>query len=387
MKIQRINTYDDIRFNEEVLKQHGAFLIDDKYPCQFLIKDINSAIMYYHDYDNIEEIIEEFRFYTKHISKFYDSDGKLIKNYDDVKLFKVNINNLQPSQFYISSEKMNNIASWAKSNEHFIVPILKNENNLIILDGHTRLYLAKTLNIEEIYAYEDSSDAYIWGFVEEARKRNIHTINDLKLVSSEDYEILWNKFCDDYFNRQADKKYTLVSFGGRKDGNCSTVLSYIKNKYSNDKIKFEQIDALNLCIEFCGNCDYACFKGKCNKADDTEALYKKLINSDLIIMCIPVYGNHLCSRYFAFNERGQAIWKNDEDYKLFLKKTFLIGIGNISNSNLFKDELNLIFDEYNIKNHTLILSSNDYDLSSIRDKLIDNKDCTNLIESFIDKIL
>jgi len=153
------------------------------------------------------------------------------------------------------------------------------------------------------------------------------------------------------------KRCILVSFGGRKDGNCSTVLSYIRNEYSNDIIRIEQIEVLDLSLESCGNCDYTCFNGKCNKSDDIEMLYKKLIDSDLIIMCIPVYGNHLCSKYFAFNERGQGIWKDDETYKIFLEKTFLIGIGNISNSNLFKDELNLIFDEYNIKNHTLVLSS------------------------------
>ncbi len=79
MKIQRINTYDDIRFEGQVLKQHGAYLIDDKFPCQFLIKDIDSAIVYYHDYDNIVEIIDEFRFYTKHICNFYNADNMLIK--------------------------------------------------------------------------------------------------------------------------------------------------------------------------------------------------------------------------------------------------------------------------------------------------------------------
>ncbi len=201
MKIQRINTYDDIRFEGQVLKQHGAYLIDDKFPCQFLIRDIDSAIVYYHDYDNIVEIIDEFRFYAKHICNFYNADNMLIKNYDNVKLFMANINELQPSQFYINSEKMNNIANWAKNTEHFIIPVLKKGNDLIVLDGHTRLYLAKKLNIEEVYVYEDSSDDYIWGFVDEAKKRNINTINDLKLVSNEDYKELWHKFCDDFFNR------------------------------------------------------------------------------------------------------------------------------------------------------------------------------------------
>lgn len=77
---------------------------------------------------------------------------------------------------------------------------------------------------------------------------------------------------------------------------------------------------------------------------------------------------------------------DDKAYKIFLEKTYLIGIGNISNSKLFLDELNLIFDEYNIKNHTLVLSSCDYELSSIEDRLVDNKDCINKIKKFIEKI-
>ena len=183
------------------------------------------------------------------------------------------------------------------------------------------------------------------------------------------------------------KECILVSFGGRKNGNCSTLLSYIKNEFLSDNIKFELIDILNLSIESCGDCDYTCFNSKCSKIDDIQMLYKKLIDSDLIIICIPVYGNHLCSKYFAFNERGQDIWKDDKSYKAFLEKTFLIGIGNISNSNLFKDELNLIFDEYSIKNHTLILSSRDYRLSSINDRLVDNNECLSKIKEFIQKII
>lgn len=204
MKIQRIDSYVDNRFEEVVLKQHGAFLIDDTYPCQFFICDMGSAIIDCHDECNIGEIIDAFRFYAKHIRKFYAKDGRLLKSYDDVELIKIGIDKLQPSQFYVNREKLNAIRCWAKDPEHFIVPILKHENELILLDGHTRLYMAKMLNIAEVYAYEDDSNNDIWGFVAEARRRNIYTVHDIALVSSADYELLWHKFCDDYFHRQAE---------------------------------------------------------------------------------------------------------------------------------------------------------------------------------------
>lgn len=204
MKIQRIDGYSDSRFREDVLKQHGAFLIDDAYPCQIFIRDKDSAVIDYHDGSDIKEIIDEFRFYAKHITKFYAKDGRLLKSHDDIELLKIGVDQLQPSQFYVNAEKLNAIAGWAKNTEHFIIPILKHADGWIILDGHTRLYLAKMLNMEVVYAYEDSSDEYIHDFVAEARRRKIHAIQDLILVSSADYELLWHKFCDDYFNRQAE---------------------------------------------------------------------------------------------------------------------------------------------------------------------------------------
>lgn len=204
MRIERINRYDDSRFQTEVLRQHGAFLVDGQHPCQFLITGPNTAVIDYHDDSKVEEIIDEFRFYAKHITKFFKKDGTLLKCCDDVKLMKVGIDQLQPSQFYINAEKMNAIAAWAKRVEHFIIPVLNHADAWIVLDGHTRLYLAKTLNMEAVYVYEDSSDEYIHDFVAEARRRKIDTIQDLTLVSGEEYALLWDAFCDDYFTRRAE---------------------------------------------------------------------------------------------------------------------------------------------------------------------------------------
>lgn len=44
-KIERVNQYSDTRFSREVLLEHGAFLIDDKYKCSFKITRENTAIV------------------------------------------------------------------------------------------------------------------------------------------------------------------------------------------------------------------------------------------------------------------------------------------------------------------------------------------------------
>ncbi len=86
MEIQRINEYADERFDPGILRQHGAFLVDG-HPCSFRILDGRSAQVYYHDYTDMEEILDTFRFYTGHISRFYRSDGSMLKEYEDVEVF------------------------------------------------------------------------------------------------------------------------------------------------------------------------------------------------------------------------------------------------------------------------------------------------------------
>ena len=69
-KIQRINNYDDDRFDKEILNQHGAFIIDEKYKCSFKIISKDSAIVLFHKEVDVFQLIDEFRFYSGHIINF-----------------------------------------------------------------------------------------------------------------------------------------------------------------------------------------------------------------------------------------------------------------------------------------------------------------------------
>ncbi len=96
MKIKRMDTIKDSRFSSISLAQHGAYLIDDKFPCEFIVINNREAKVIYHDYSHIEEMISDYRFYANHISKFYDKDMKLIIEFDDVVFHRVKIDSLQP---------------------------------------------------------------------------------------------------------------------------------------------------------------------------------------------------------------------------------------------------------------------------------------------------
>ena len=150
MEIQRIDTYADSRFSECALFQHGCFLVEGK-PYEIEIISDFEAVVRGEEKEVYLKIIEEFRFYAPHITKFYNSRGNIIKGR------------------YIS------------------------------LDGHTRLYYAVLNEWKAVRAVVESSDVYIFDFVKEAQKREIYTPQDIKMVSHSEYEKKWYQFCDEYF--------------------------------------------------------------------------------------------------------------------------------------------------------------------------------------------
>ena len=80
MEIQRIDTYADSRFSECALFQHGCFLVEGRTYEIETISDFE-AVVRGEEKEVYLKIIEEFRFYAPHITKFYNSRGNIIKEY------------------------------------------------------------------------------------------------------------------------------------------------------------------------------------------------------------------------------------------------------------------------------------------------------------------
>lgn len=140
MKVVRINSYQDKRFSPKVLNQHGAFLVDDTYSCEFGIIDDDTAIIKYHDLNNIDIIIDKFRFYAEH----------------PIEQMWIEISKIQPSQFYISKDKV-----IINNESDVIIPLIKFNDRYISLDGHTRLYIANKKNFNKIHGFFTETDNYI----------------------------------------------------------------------------------------------------------------------------------------------------------------------------------------------------------------------------------
>lgn len=198
MNIKRIDTYQDKRFSQKALNQHGCFLVDDM-PYEVVIISDTEAVIHGREPSVYADLIDEFRFYTPHITMFYDESHCIIKEFSQKQLLTIKLEQIQPSQFYVDENKIAAISSFIRRPEDIIIQILPHRDRYISLDGHTRLYYAVMQGWESVRAVTEVSDEWVYRFVEEARKRNIHTPMDLIPVTHDEYTVKWNRFCDDFF--------------------------------------------------------------------------------------------------------------------------------------------------------------------------------------------
>lgn len=168
--IQRVDCYNDPRFSRKVLCQHGAFLVDGE-PYEVEILDRDSAVIRGARPELYSGVIEDFRFFAGHISRFYNSTGELIQEFEPVELFSVKLDAVQPSQFYVDEEK---------------------------------LAAAVELGIDKALAFTTSADDVLHSFAEEARNRGVFSPYDLPVIPHGEYEVKWNQFCDEFFAKRGE---------------------------------------------------------------------------------------------------------------------------------------------------------------------------------------
>ena len=198
MNITRVNSYKDDRFSQKVLLQHGCFLVEEA-PYEVEIISDFEAIVRGENREMYPEVIEEFRFYTPHITRFLDGQGEKVKEYPRVQLLTASLDQIQPSQFYVDEEKLAAVSSFIREPNDIIIQVLPFEGRFISLDGHTRLYLAVLKGWESVRAVVDTAGDYIYGFAAEAKRRNIHSPKDMERISHSEYEEKWHRFCDEFF--------------------------------------------------------------------------------------------------------------------------------------------------------------------------------------------
>lgn len=117
---------------------------------------------------------------------------------------ELTIKDLQPSQFYISQKKIDDINKWFNPNDlsNFEpIPIKILDGDIVITDGHTRVVAALQNGLDKVPLVYDE-DELNWDMyrecVKECKILNITSPLSLlnRIISEDEYEIKWNKWCD-----------------------------------------------------------------------------------------------------------------------------------------------------------------------------------------------
>lgn len=201
MEIKRINTYTDPRFSQEVLYQHGAFLVNGA-PWAFRIISDHEAVISAEALDPaaVEDVVKDFRFYAEHITTFYDEAGSCLLRLPPVERREVDLDSLQPSQFSVDREKCAAVGHFIHSAADVVIPVTTLEDDtLCVLDGHTRLYEAWRKGLRTAMVVDVPGWIGIDSFVREARKRNIFHIRDMALYSPQEQKEKWHDWCAAHF--------------------------------------------------------------------------------------------------------------------------------------------------------------------------------------------
>jgi len=129
-----------------------------------------------------------------------------------------------------------------------------------------------------------------------------------------------------------NKKVVILSFSGRKAGNCAAISDFIERFYMRTNVLSFIVD--NKSFPACGGCDYECLKQgvRCPVlTEDQRKIMEAITKSDLVYFIVPNYCGYPCANYFAFNERSVGYFNMDralmEKY-MAVKKRFIV----VSNS-------------------------------------------------------
>jgi len=115
----------------------------------------------------------------------------------------LDIESIQPSQLYISSEKLERVGEWfdpGRPEDFEPVPVKMLDDRLVYTDGHTRAlaaHLAGWTTLSAVWEEDDLDwEAYRIS-VEWCRSEGVFTVADLaaRIVNPKDYERLWLDRC------------------------------------------------------------------------------------------------------------------------------------------------------------------------------------------------
>lgn len=176
----------------------------------------------------------------------------------------------------------------------------------------------------------------------------------------------------------------VISFSGRRDGNCSAVAQAVRDALSGrDSVQY--FDCSALALTPCGGCGCECFQARerCPYFDDPVfGMYDAVTRSSMSYFVVPNYCDYPCANFFLFNERSQCYFQGRpellEQYERAPKKFIVV-------SNTGRDNFITAFQYHtgDAPPDVLFLSARRFGKVSIRGDLMDSPDARAEVLRFI----
>lgn len=171
----------------------------------------------------------------------------------------------------------------------------------------------------------------------------------------------------------------IISFSGRKSGNCDEIATYISTD-SDNIVYFRELK-----VHECNDCNYECFKSHCKyREDDVYKLYESMPQFDKVIFVVPMYCGNPSSLYFKFNERGQDYFMHNEGcYEDIISKLYIIGVyGDKEKIPDFIPCFEKWFEGTAYRDHVLGIERHKYG-QKMEDKILDVEEVREMLKAFV----
>lgn len=182
-----------------------------------------------------------------------------------------------------------------------------------------------------------------------------------------------------YNNKDFSAKYNnsdlFISFSARKDGNCDSIINYIK--CNEDTV----VSMRNLNYHACSNCKYECFINECKYRNDAiYPLFDSFKNYNKVYLVIPMYSGNASSLYYIFNERSQDFFNANESLFEEVKKKIRIILiyGSDEESQYYKNQFKGWVKE---QNQILPIERHKYN-QKMNDSILEIKEIKQAIDNF-----
>ena len=157
-----------------------------KYYFEFDIRGFEAYIKY-DRLTLVDAVIDEFRKYFGYVNMFYNENRTYYKAFDEKYTFRLPINIIQPSKFFINKENLENVCKYLEDKEVYI-PVTIINDEYVAISGHTRIYAKMLEDNKMVNVYlSDYIPSNLDDLVYLAKENNFLKISQMEILSKEEY--------------------------------------------------------------------------------------------------------------------------------------------------------------------------------------------------------